>query len=208
MEVTRVVSLGARCATAYHLRRFFNHADGGLFDWWITPPQALIAVLRNLTPDFIYGDPAALVRINENDTVLHTRSGLHLHHEFPRVGSNKGPVADSYLDHVGKAHERTAYLMKKFRDLNRPDEAILFIREREVDEVLLREQLEQLFDRAEWHLVILPSASRERPGDPWYGSVDVWDAELSALGYRLNNPALKKFGDPHAEDTGQEIVAQ
>lgn len=206
MDVTRVVSLGGRCATARHLRRHFNHSDGGLFDWWITPGRAVTDVLDNLTPEYIYGDPDNLVRINGNDTVLHAPSGLHLHHEFPRVGSAHGPVADDYLDHLSKPRQRTAYLMEKFIGLNRPEETILFVREGDGDEAAIRERLGRLFDKAEWRLVMLPPASRSLPGDPWYGNDGLWDAELGALGYRLNNPALKPFGDPKAEDTEQVVV--
>lgn len=205
MEVTQVVSLGGRCATSYHLRRFYNHSEGGLFDWWITPGQALLRVLDNLTPDFIY-NPDELVRINGNDTVLHTESGLHLHHEFPRVGSGHGPVADSYLEHIEKARNRTAYLMQKFRELDRASERILFVREGEVDEPALRERLANLFSKAEWHLAVLPATNRQLPGDQWYGNVDLWRADLAALGFSLNNPSLKPFREPVAEDTTQFVV--
>jgi hypothetical protein len=205
MEVTQVVSLGGRCATSYHLRRFYNHSEGGLFDWWITSGHALLRVLDNLTPEFIY-NPGELVRINGDDTVLHTATGLHLHHEFPRVGSGHGPVADSYLEHVEKPKNRTAYLMQKFTELNSSSERVLFVREGEVDEAALRERLAGLFSKAEWHLAVLPNRIRQLPGDQWYGNVELWRADLAALGFSLNNPTLKPFREPTAEDTPQTVL--
>ena len=127
---TQIVSLGPGCALAYNLRRFFNLRSAFPFDWWITPIDGLVKVLRdNVNPQLIY-DVAQLELTDNAGSVRHKTYDILLHHEFPRDREMQGdPVHAEFLQHIDEPRRRTGYLADKLLALDDRSEVILFVRE-------------------------------------------------------------------------------
>jgi hypothetical protein len=47
MEFDTIISLGGSCETARHIRRRFGIDRAQVFDWWITPFNAVIDLFDN-----------------------------------------------------------------------------------------------------------------------------------------------------------------
>ncbi len=43
----RIVSLGGNCMLTMEMRKFFGIEAANLFDWWITPGDALVRLVEN-----------------------------------------------------------------------------------------------------------------------------------------------------------------
>lgn len=200
---TQIVSLGLRCDTTLNVRRFFGHAEGFPFDWWITPPDGLKMVLERGEVGFLY-DPDHLFREEDGSTVTHAPSGISLHHEFPRVESLSGPVVDDFLEHVEPAKSRSLYLMDKLLRLNRADQRILFIRAGQCDPDL-GEILSALLPQAAVEFAVIDPPPL-MPGDPWYGRPEKWDATFRRLDAILDNPLAKPFEGIDSTPIGQMIA--
>ena len=56
---THIVSLGYRCRTTQRLREHYGFKTAFPFDWWITPLQSAVRVLRDWDLQRLY-DPAKL----------------------------------------------------------------------------------------------------------------------------------------------------
>jgi hypothetical protein len=52
--VTHVVSLGANCAVAFNLRRYWNFGGAFPFGWWITSAEGVVGLLDRPDPDWLY----------------------------------------------------------------------------------------------------------------------------------------------------------
>ncbi|WP_296817178.1 hypothetical protein [Brevundimonas sp.] len=187
---THVISLGNRCATAYNLRRHFSFGDGHLFDWWITPYPGLLALLDNLSADWLY-DPASLEMLPDNRAVRHRPSGIELTHDFPRVGKHAGPVTVDFLDYLDRPKSRAGYLIDKLKGLNCPGERILFVREAAVTSAL-SERLAALLPLARFEVASIEPVANL--GD-WRGDPALWDAALASLEARLIGDH-KPFSEP------------
>ena len=80
VRFAHVVSLGANCEPAHHLRRTGRHTVRGLFDWLVTPLASIASILEDggarLGRDFISAHDGTSVRCAAYDVLYH--------HEFPR----------------------------------------------------------------------------------------------------------------------------
>ena len=84
-----VISLGTNCEIAFNVRNTFQTERAYPFDWWITPIQAVPAILR----DRFALDVAAhnLVHGGELTSIMNRKYGLLHHHDFGHISAD---VAD------------------------------------------------------------------------------------------------------------------
>lgn len=201
---SHIVVLGKRCATTHNVRRFFNFGEGYPFDWWITPFDGLLQVLKRPDVDWLY-DPALIRLTVERRSVRHTPTRIFFHHEFPREPeaspqAGRGPpVRADFLEHLEAPRARAAALLKKLLSLDTPGARILFVRENG-DQEVLEAALAERFSKADWTLkvvpmVISPGFIPPCPKERWKGDPAAWDRALSVLDVRLDNPSLKPFTD-------------
>ena len=201
---SHIVSLGKRCATTHHLRRFFNHGEGYPFDWWITPFEGLLQVLERPDVDWLY-DPALMRLTDERRSVIHEPTKILFHHEFPRdQGAPRArgmgpPVREDFLDHLTTPRARTAKPLGKLLALDVSGNRILFVRE-EGGRERLAAALAKRFLHADWTLKVIsavhsPDFKPARPTLQWQGDPIMWDRAIQNLNVRLDNPSLKPFSE-------------
>lgn len=194
LPATHVVSLGHRCATAANVRRFFGFGEAFPFDWWITPHESLLAVLRSPVVDVVYDG----LEVCLDGQSVRNRLGILLHHEFPRAADYS--IAPFWQEHTEAPKSRTAYLLQKFLALDDHANHVLFVREVENasqdDEIA--DALAPLFTRASWALATLPHVYIA-PGPAWRGDPAAWDLALSAFGITLNRGSLKPYTEVEPE---------
>jgi hypothetical protein len=199
---THIVSLGYRCRTTQRLRDHFGFRTAFPFDWWITPLAGGAAFLRDWDVDRLY-DLSRLKPVRRWGRTLyveHTGYRIRLQHEFP-MDIAREHVLPGWRDHLAEAKSRTAHLMQKFDQLDRPDRRVLFVRELTPAEqgepgaiAALRDAVLDRTPRAEAEfLLISPSGARAegwralRIDDPvkapWTGTPAIWDAALEGLGH-------------------------
>jgi hypothetical protein len=188
--VTHIVSLGPRCATTFNLRRHYNFASAYPFDWWITPPRGIVEVLEKMDADWIY-DPKNLCLTDLNSSVVHSPTGILLHHEFPRDElKHNMPVIDNFVDFINLPRSRTEYLFEKFLSLNRPENRVVFVREEGVGQEL-EYVLSRRFSKCTWSLLRIPSIPEDEHG--WMCDPAKWDALLAPLHLTLEPSQHRPF---------------
>ena len=204
---SHIVSLGYRCRTTQRLRDHFGFKTAFPFDWWITPLAAGAAVLRDWDLDRLY-DPSKLREVKRWGRTLfieHTHYRIRLQHEFP-MDQARVRVLPGWQDHIGEARARTAHLMEKFDQLDRPDRQVLFVRELTGGEqgdlagiAALRQAALERAPKAEASFLLISPTGAEAEGwralriddpvkEPWTGTPEIWDAALDGLGYRFERP--------------------
>ncbi|HEY5238700.1 MAG TPA: DUF1796 family putative cysteine peptidase [Rhizomicrobium sp.] len=190
---TYIVSLGARCALAYNLRRFYNFRGALPFDWWITSNPGVAGFLRRMDIEYLY-DPTQLELSTDAMTVRHRGLNFHLHHEFPRENGNVGAILPNWLDTIELPKSRTAALVNKFLALNSPNNRIVFVREQVEATDHIAGCLEPLFFQTEYTFILLPQV----PGNlsdkfGWLGDPQLWDKALGALGLSFDSTNHRPF---------------
>lgn len=132
---THVVSLGAYCATAYNLRRYYEQAGERLpahnFDWWISPLSGLIQFFEEPDLEGLYDIEALECVVAEDGfpVVRHKRLGIEFVHEFQRRTLTPALVdAPGFLADLAKAKERTLALGTRLLGLNREGNHVAFFR--------------------------------------------------------------------------------
>jgi hypothetical protein len=204
---THIVSLGYRCRTTQRLREHYGFKTAFPFDWWITPLQSAVRVLRDWDLQRLY-DPAKLRearRWGRTIYVEHADYRIRLQHEFP-MDDERRRVLPGWRAHVDAARTRTGHLMAKFDALDRKDRRVLFVRELRAGEEADATTLAQLREAALAHapraearfLLISPSGAAaegwtplaidDPRAEPWTGTPQIWDAALARLGLRLQRP--------------------
>ena len=180
---TQIISLGPRCATAHNLRRYFNFRSTFPFDWWITPEESIVKLLRNFDIDFVYSS-AELLRANSDGTVIHKSLDIGLHHEFPRQRSLETPlIVEDFLSYIEIPKQRTLYLFQKMFKLNVSGERLLFVREK-LSNSDIEDCLNVVFSVADWCLTSVEGP----PGNDlhgWSGDPKIWDEVLASLAVEL-----------------------
>jgi hypothetical protein len=196
--VTHVVSLGAKCAVAFNIRRHWNFGGAFPFDWWITPVEGVVGLLNRPDPAWLY-DPDELepVRNGGDWSVQHRSLGILRHHEFPRRWKEPYlPIADNWRDHIASAQTRTEYLLRKLMSLNAPGHRVLFIRHGlragESREAVAA-ALDRSFPAAAFALAAVDVPHALAHG--WKGDPCAWDGVLSTFGVSLRSDLHRPF-DP------------
>lgn len=198
LPATHVVSLGESCATAYNLRRHYNFGGAFPFDWWVSEAEGLIRFLDDPRVDRLY-DPEKLGLTDNGGSVRHKEFGLLLHHEFPRAWRREGgPIRDDWRDFLAKPKHRSAALVKKFLDLNKADNRIVFVRYGKSAPGFI-ERLEKLFVEPTWTFVHLGYIANKSGG--WKGDPQAWDRVLDDLSLSIDLTGHKPFveTDPDVE---------
>jgi hypothetical protein len=121
----RVVSLGGNCMVTMEMRKFYGIEAANLFDWWITPGDALVRLIENdFEGLFAAGN---LQMVGDRRSVANLRYGLLHHHDFPRNDAEDRVVAITAQD-VERNREKFAYLKKRWDDLGDNGGPVLFVR--------------------------------------------------------------------------------
>jgi hypothetical protein len=205
---THIVSLGHRCRTTQRLREHYGFKTAFPFDWWITPLQSAVRVLRDWDLERLY-DPARLSEVRRWGRTLyveHADYRIRLQHEFPMDDARRHVLA-GWREHLEAAKTRTGHLMAKFDALDRKDRRVLFVRELKAGEERRSRLLSELREavlahapRAESRFLLISPSGAAAEGwiplqiddptvEPWTGAPQIWDAALDGLGFRLQRPA-------------------
>ncbi|WP_156342832.1 hypothetical protein [Devosia sp. A16] len=170
-RVRAAISLGPNCRGKHHLLRVFGDASpSGVFDWQVTPPEALQCYLRQ--------DFAGLFEredlVVKEGVVWNARYRTSHQHEFPR-----GLTAAELDAHYPAARARHEHLCRRTRSRLRGRGPLLLVFSRPVPgEVVagVRAAVSRYNPRLTFHLVAEPPEGAV--GD-WTGSAEVWDALLA-----------------------------
>ena len=205
---SHIVSLGYRCRTTRRLRDHFGFDTAFPFDWWITPLEGAVAFLRDWDLERLY-DERTLREARRWGRVAYVEQpayGIRLQHEFPMDEARERVLA-GWRAHLDAARSRTAHLMRKFDQLDRPDRSVLFVRELAPGEErapaavqALRAAVLARVPRAAAQFVLVSRSGVEAPGwralriddparRPWSGTPAIWDAALATLGARFERRA-------------------
>lgn len=152
-----IISLGHRCAIAWQVERYFNYPEHYFFDWLITPFDSLLRLFEQQFENFaaldqleVWEVPNARLRPGILlDTVIETRYGIGMHHDFPREGLavDRARIPVCVADVQSKYRHKAQKLLAVLRQAG----PVLFVRtegnfdvKREAQKSVLRaEQIEQ-----------------------------------------------------------------
>jgi hypothetical protein len=121
----RVVSLGANCMVTKEMRTFFGIQAANLFDWWITPGDALVRLIEN-DFDGLFS-PENLSMVGDRRSVANLRYGILHHHDFPRNDA-EDRVVEISEEGLQRNRDKFAYLKKRWDDLSVNSGPVLFVR--------------------------------------------------------------------------------
>lgn len=210
-HATHVVSLGAYCAAAHNIRRFYGVETAYCFDWWVTPLTGLAKFFENPDADALYRSTDLQPVVNDAGipVIINRHIGIEYFHEFKVTGTEDGPrVAASFDEDVPKARDRTAALIKRLMALNAAGNRIAFLRTafpRDFDEdapalcARLAAALDRCFDQATYTAVMASTRAVAWTLPPgftslrfvatqaadWRGHPPDWDAFLTSTGIVL-----------------------
>jgi hypothetical protein len=121
----RVVSLGGNCMVTMEMRQFFGIEAANLFDWWITPGDALVRLIENDFDNLFATRNLQLV--GDRKSVANLRYGILHHHDFPRNDEEDRVIAITDQD-IRRNREKFAYLKRRWDDLADNPGPVLFVR--------------------------------------------------------------------------------
>jgi hypothetical protein len=220
---SHIVSLGCRCRTTRRLRDHFGFETAFPFDWWITPLEGGVRFLRDWDLGRLYDERTLreVRRWGRTAFVEQPAYGIRLQHEFP-MDLRREHVLPGWRAHLAGARARTAHLMARFDQLDRPDRTVLFVREllpgeeRRSDLIeALRLAVLQRAPRARSEFVLISRTGVQAEGwraleiddpvkRPWSGTPAIWDPALASLGARFER--RQGWGEP--ETPGQAEPAR
>lgn len=212
-----IISLGAACQVAHHLRRKNLRAFSGPFDWFVMESLGrLTALFRNQFAQFmdlghLQAEGAHGECLGVRDTVYNCLSV----HDFP-LSCNAAGQLNSYAQFREKIDRRLARLRDLMHDKTK---TILFIRQfgvipdlasyheladefREFHAVLkstvrarfdilaVTEQVNRQFFTEDWRLDNLALTLIDSPEGEWEGSEEDWDAILAGLALKIPQKSL------------------
>ena len=144
----RVVSLGGNCMITKEMRVFFGIESANMFDWWVTPGDALVRLVES---DFVgLFSPENLELVGNRKSVANLRYGILHHHDFPRNDTEDQVIGISD-EHLERNRAKFAYLKRRWDDLGDNPGPVLFVRYdwRMADPLLMGLPLEPLNANAE-----------------------------------------------------------
>lgn len=121
----RVVSLGGNCMVTMEMRKYFATEAANLFDWWITPADALVRLIENDFEGLF--TPENLQMVGDRRSVANLRYGLLHHHDFPRNDEEDRVIAIT-PEHIERNQQKFAYLKKRWDALADNEGPVLFLR--------------------------------------------------------------------------------
>jgi hypothetical protein len=121
----RVVSLGGNCMGTMEMRKFYGVEAANLFDWWITPGDALVRLIENDFDDLFAAE--YLKMVGDRKSVANLRYGILHHHDFPRNDVEDRVIAITRED-LQRNREKFAYLKKRWDELGDNPGPVLFVR--------------------------------------------------------------------------------
>jgi hypothetical protein len=121
----RVVSLGGNCMVAQEMRNYFKVETANLFDWWITPGDALVRLIEQDFEDLF--EPENLRLVGDAQSVANLRYGNLHHHDFPR-DDERDRVISMTPEDFERNQSKFAYLKKRWDELGENECPVLFIR--------------------------------------------------------------------------------
>src|SRR5579871_1494058 len=121
----RVVSLGGNCMVTKEMRVFYGTESANMFDWWITPGDALVRLIENDFADLFA--PAYLQMVGDRKSVANLRYGILHHHDFPRNDVENRVIAVRNQD-LERNRQKFAYLKKRWDALASNAGPVLFVR--------------------------------------------------------------------------------
>lgn len=162
------LSIGPTCAAAFHLRRRFKrHAVRGVFDWQVTPVDALI---RYLQADFT--GLMELPDLEQWPSVRNKRFDTLHPHEFPVPVQAAYPAA--YDRHLFLCQQTRLALRGNGRVLLQASEAMHPMHLVRIEDAVRRYSPKLKF-------TLQNGPARPPDGEDWRGSETVWDGVLSTV---------------------------
>jgi hypothetical protein len=170
-KFSHIISLGHSCQLAWNVRRYFGINKRYPFDWWITPSSALCKFFENPNPEFLF-DYKNLRTINDGNSIINEKIGIHYHHDFLRLENYKiDPNIESQLP---KIIEKYTYIIDGFFSLNSSNNTICFMRTRGTPGDRLILLLEKRFHDANFTILNVDDSVFTMNPD-WKGQPDKWD---------------------------------
>jgi hypothetical protein len=121
----RVVSLGGNCMITKEMRVFFGIESANMFDWWVTPGDALVRLIENDFDGLFL--PENLELVGDRKSVANLRYGILHHHDFPRNDTEDRVIGISN-EHLERNRAKFAYLKQRWDDLGDNPGPVLFVR--------------------------------------------------------------------------------
>jgi hypothetical protein len=121
----RVVSLGGNCMVTTEMRKFFGVESANLFDWWITPGDALVRLIESDFDNLFATEYLRMV--GDRKSVANLRYGILHHHDFPRNDEEDRVVAITG-EAIRRNREKFAYLKRRWDELGDNGGPVLFVR--------------------------------------------------------------------------------
>ena len=107
------------------MRKFFGIEAANLFDWWITPGDALVLLVENDFAGLFLRKNLEIV--SDGLSVANLRYGILHHHDFTRNETNDRVEAIGDRD-LRRNLDKFAYLKKRWDDLAHNQGPVLFLR--------------------------------------------------------------------------------
>jgi hypothetical protein len=107
------------------MRKFFGIQAANLFDWWITPGDALVLLIENDFAELFASENLKI--ISEGRSVANLRYGILHHHDFPRNEQTDRVEALQERDRRRNL-DKFAYLKRRWDDLAHNQGPVLFVR--------------------------------------------------------------------------------
>jgi hypothetical protein len=117
--------LGGNCMVTKEMRGFFGIEAANLFDWWITPGDALVRLIEDDFDELF--SPRNLQLVGDRRSVANLRYGMLHHHDFPRDDAADRVIGISEQD-LQRNRTKFAYLKKRWDDLGDNPGPVLFVR--------------------------------------------------------------------------------
>lgn len=173
----QVISLGSTCRAKHQIQRVYGKyiSRRSVFDWQITPIQAVAEYLRL---DFTGFFEKADLQIVDGE-VWNTRFGVAHPHEFP-VGVTIGTYEGLYQS-ARESHDRWC---ARTRSLIANDLSTLFvfclpIAQEDLGYVeIIKQHIYRLNPQKRFHILLPPD---EEFGDDWRGNAELWANHLSCF---------------------------
>lgn len=204
--VDRVVGLGANCESACNIRSYYRAERAFPFDWWITPYNSLITLLKSHFEGLF--DPQNLVVTEDMQSVRCNRFNILHHHDFLR--DKDGKVLPGIETQIPSLREKYKFLIDRFYQECQTGRT-LFVRNRtgydpklkpdsddifEENIVSLHDLLTRLFPRSTIHLM---STNVGKKGRSEKGDI-IWDDITNyhdADDYRISPRGWAELFDRH-----------
>ena len=121
MKFDKVISIGHSCVPAHQIRKWLNQQEAYFFDWLVTPPPALITLIRCGLMTLFDKSRLAIHEPGKNKYVpiIHTEMKVIFYHEFRK---------EKELTDYSIVYSKYLFLSSRLNDLLKSQSKVLFIR--------------------------------------------------------------------------------